>query len=104
MSHGEVAELLQDQTWDKATVYRNLIDLAGAGLLRRAVLGGTVWRFEEVDDSAHDSHTHAHFVCVKCGIVECLPEDAVTLSPASLAATPGVEVQLRGECGDCAPA
>lgn len=102
MSHSEVADALVDQPLDKATVYRNLVDLAKAGLLRRAVLADRVWRFEGVDASEdHDSLNHAHFVCVTCGLVECLPEDAVTLSAATPSAN--VEVQLRGECADCSP-
>lgn len=101
LSHGEVVDLLADQTWDKATIYRNLIDLATAGLLRRAVMGGRVWRFEDVTEEDADSHQHAHFVCTKCGVVECLPDDAVTLSSAI--GKGHVDVQLRGECDDCEP-
>ncbi len=102
MSHAEVADALTGEPWDKATVYRNLVDLAGVGLLRRVVLGGRVWRFEDADQTEHDNLSHAHFVCVKCGTVECLPEDAVSVgNTASLPSAGRVEVQLRGECLDC---
>ena len=103
LSHSEVSAALAEQPWDKATVYRNLVDLAKAGLLRRAVLADRVWRFDEVGPDDHDSHSHAHFVCVTCGLVECLPERAVTLGSNALpaSANPSVEVQLRGECADC---
>ncbi|NCQ35285.1 transcriptional repressor, partial [bacterium] len=35
LSHGEIAELLRDGPWNRATLYRNLIDLERAGLVRR---------------------------------------------------------------------
>src|SRR5438132_6944629 len=73
-SHGDVAERLASQPWDRATIYRNLVDLAEAGLARRTDVGDHVWRFEaRVPGSEHDT-SHPHFVCIECGSVECLPE------------------------------
>ena len=72
MSHGDVADRLASQAWDRATIYRNLTDLAEAGLVRRTDVGDHVWRFEAV--SAHDESAHPHFVCTECGTVACLPE------------------------------
>ncbi|MFT5429730.1 MAG: Fur family ferric uptake transcriptional regulator [Myxococcota bacterium] len=99
LSHAEVVDRLSDQPWDKATIYRNLIDLATAGLLRRAVMGGRVWRFEDITEADAEAHQHAHFVCTSCGVVECLPDDAVTLS--STIGKGQVDVQVRGACDDC---
>src|SRR6185503_15858532 len=39
MSHGDVADRLASQAWDRATIYRNLTDLAEAGLVRRTDVG-----------------------------------------------------------------
>src|SRR5215831_14410873 len=72
MSHGDVADRLSSASWDRATIYRNLTDLAEAGLVRRKDLGDHIWRFEAVDNER--DHEHPHFVCAECGIVECLPE------------------------------
>src|SRR6478672_988925 len=72
MSHGDVADRLASQAWDRATIYRNLTDLAEARLLRRTDVGDHVWRFEAVSDD-HDL-AHPHFVCTECGTIECLPE------------------------------
>src|SRR5678815_74677 len=62
MSHGDVADRLATQEWDRATIYRNLTDLAEAGLLRRTDVGDHIWRFEAVTDehdAAHPvSYTH----------------------------------------------
>src|SRR5688500_6464230 len=73
LTHGEVAERLAESGCDRATVYRNLIDLAEAGLVRRSDIGDRVWRFELVGKSAqHAGSEHPHFICSGCGAVECL--------------------------------
>ena len=104
MSHAEVVEHLAGEPWDRATLYRNLVDLARVGLLRRVVLGGRVWRFEDVDDPSA-AHAHAHFVCVDCGTIACVPGVTVTLAEAATLeeAVSGtdLEVQLRGRCRAC---
>jgi len=110
MSHGDVADRLATQAWDRATLYRNLIDLADAGLARRTDVGDHVWRFEAVSDE-HEAAAHPHFVCTECGSVECLPhlELAVRTSRStSRSARPPravkqrqVEVHVRGLCDAC---
>jgi Fur family ferric uptake transcriptional regulator len=103
LSHAEAADKLQDQGWDRATIYRNLTDLAEAGLLRRTDVGDHVWRFEAVSDD-HDG-AHPHFVCTECGSIECLPE--LELAHRARAKAPRavrqrqVEVHVRGLCDAC---
>jgi Fur family ferric uptake transcriptional regulator len=106
LSHGDLAGQLLDQGYDRATVYRNLLDLTDAGLARRNDIGDHVWRFELVRPAErHDSGAHPHFVCGECGIVSCLPEGAVSLKPRR--GTPralrkrGLSVQVRGLCDAC---
>jgi len=102
MSHGDVADRLASQPWDRATLYRNLVDLADAGLARRTDVGDHVWRFEAVTDE-HPA-THPHFVCTECGIVECLPEVELSLrrarAPRAIRQRQ-VEVHVRGRCDAC---
>ncbi|HEY4240893.1 MAG TPA: transcriptional repressor [Kofleriaceae bacterium] len=102
MSHGDVADRLAGQAWDRATIYRNLVDLADAGLVRRTDLGDHVWRFEAVT-SDHDAQ-HPHFVCTECGTVECLPEielaDRRAKVPRAVKQRQ-VEVHVRGLCDAC---
>src|SRR6188768_3883257 len=69
VSHGDVADRLSGDPWDRATIYRNLTDLADAGLARRTDLGDHVWRFEAVA-AGHGAESHPHFVCTSCGTVE----------------------------------
>lgn len=102
MSHGDVADRLQGQAWDRATIYRNLTDLAEARLVRRTDVGDHVWRFEAVREE-HDA-SHPHFVCTDCGSVECLPEIELVVrrarAPRALKQRQ-VEVHVRGVCDAC---
>lgn len=102
MSHGDVADRLSASSWDRATIYRNLTDLAEVGLVRRTDIGDHIWRFEAVDPSR--DHEHPHFVCTECGTVECLPEIelAVRRAKAPRAVKQRkVEVHVRGLCDAC---
>lgn len=104
LSHLDVTVALATQHFDRATLYRNLLDLTRVGLARRIELGDRVWRFQLVD-AAHAASTHPHFVCTACGEVQCLPSQAVAVSARArgpLALRRGdVEVQLRGVCDRC---
>jgi Fur family ferric uptake transcriptional regulator len=103
LSHGDVADKLHDHASDRATVYRNLIDLAEAGLLRRIDLGDHVWRFEAIS-AAGAGDQHPHFVCTECGVVECLPDLELSArqgrTPKALRRS-NLEVQVRGVCDTC---
>jgi len=103
MTHAEVAEELRDLGVDKATVFRNLNDMATAGLLRRTELGDRVWRFElNAHDDGHGA-AHPHFVCVDCGTVSCMDEIKLTAGSIRLSQEFGevTEILLRGRCNDC---
>lgn len=111
VSHPELFEALADAGFDRATLYRNLVDLAEAGIVRRTDLGDHVWRYElrssEDGHVGHESFGHPHFVCTDCGEVACLPGVAVkivttgTETPRSVR-TRKVAVQLSGRCNECA--
>jgi Fur family transcriptional regulator, ferric uptake regulator len=102
LSHAEAADRLTLKAWDRATIYRNLTDLADVGLLRRSDHGDHVWRFEAVRDD-HGPEKHPHFVCVECGGVECLPGVELSMKKAAPRSvkTRDVEIQLRGVCDAC---
>lgn len=105
-THGEVVERLADGGWDRATIYRNLTDLADAGLLVRTDLGDHLWRFALADDGPHVGH-HPHFVCSACGEVACLPPVVLPVAGPGVprAVRSGhVEVQIRGLCDRCGSA
>jgi Fur family ferric uptake transcriptional regulator len=103
LSPSEVRELLVAGANDRVTLYRNLLDLARAGLVRRVTLGGAAWRFEHVRELAH-ARPHPHFVCTSCGSVTCLPDSTLAIGPAcGLRALDrgNYEVQVRGICDAC---
>lgn len=107
VSHGDLVEELGPEGWDRATIYRNLVDLTDVGLVRRTDMGDHTWRFElRVEGGEHDGGLHPHFMCNQCGDVVCLPEEAVQLKAARglprALRKKGVEIQLKGRCDRCA--
>jgi len=105
VSHAELAKDLVPTGLDRATVYRNLMDLAESGLVARAELGDHVWRYE-IKREGHDHNAeHPHFVCIDCGEVTCLTDVDVAISPAPGSKKSTIagltEVLLKGHCGKC---
>ncbi len=107
VSHGDIASRLANESFDRATVYRNLMDLTEVGLLRRTDHGDHTWRFElRGREAAHDEDPHPHFMCDTCGDVTCLPDESVQVVAGR--GTPGAirrkkyEVQIKGRCDRCA--
>jgi Fur family transcriptional regulator, ferric uptake regulator len=106
VTHAEVAEALAKLDLDRVSVYRVLVDLARVRILVRTDMGDHVWRFDLVRGDRSHAREHPHFVCVSCGTVACLPEDAVQIAargkgPRAVRKRQ-VEVQLKGECDACA--
>ena len=100
LTHAEVSERIPDGTLDLASVYRNLVKLAEAGIVARVECGDHLWRYELRDES------HPHFLCVDCGAVTCLKE---TEAPVATTAAGGaatvvgavLDVLVRGRCHAC---
>ena len=103
LTHAELAEDLVPQGVDKATVFRNLIDLTNVDLVTRTELGDHVWRFEIRDLHDPEDGAHPHFVCVDCGGVTCLSDvefDAATRKRAKQVGRV-TEILLKGHCTAC---
>lgn len=105
MTHSDLVDALNGQGWDRVTLYRNLSDLTGAGLLKRVDMGDHLWRYELLTEEDHSADIHPHFLCTTCGEVSCLPEGTVLVHvdsrlPRSLQAG-AVELQVRGRCDRC---
>ncbi len=107
VSHADVCAIIGSADFDRATVYRNLVDLTRANLARRSDVGDHIWRFEATVSVDGHADVHPHFVCMVCGNVACLPEGAVKIDrrlaalPAAMRAAQ-VEVHVRGRCDGCA--
>jgi Fur family ferric uptake transcriptional regulator len=107
VSHADLFTALADQGFDRATIYRNLIDLTEAGLLSRTDVGDHVWRFElRREGQGRHLSEHPHFMCTDCGEVACLPGVSVRITPVPGApralGAKTVAVQLKGLCDRCA--
>ena len=105
MTHAEISKALVPLGFDKATLFRNLVDLTDADLLVRAELGDHVWRFEIRDPDDPDKGIHPHFVCVDCGNVTCLTGIEFNTASKRRAKSIGkvTEILLKGHCMDCEP-
>lgn len=105
LSHADVVERLSFGSWDKATLYRNLLDFVRVGLAKRSDLGDHVWRFELIPSHPEEPHGHPHFICTDCGDVECMPGLTIALRKGegvpSAVREQDVDVQLRGVCDRC---
>jgi Fur family transcriptional regulator, ferric uptake regulator len=104
ISHGEISKQLGGVGDDRSTVYRNLMDLARAGLVRRVAVGDRKWRFEPARSNPH-ARAHPHFICTSCGDVACLT--ALRVAVGRVKAPRAIElgefeVQVRGICDVCA--
>ncbi|HET8935469.1 MAG TPA: Fur family transcriptional regulator [Polyangiales bacterium] len=105
LSHADLISALDGQGFDRVTLYRNLNDLADAGIVARTEVGDHVWRFELRKQAEAHSGIHPHFTCTDCGTVACLPGDAVQISRSGrvpkAVREQTVEVSLRGVCDRC---
>jgi Fur family ferric uptake transcriptional regulator len=103
-SHADLAAALAASALDRATVYRNLVELVKAGLARRRDLGDHVWRFEAAT-ARPGGKEHPHFLCTACGSLECL--DTLRVSLRRAARVPralkddAVEILVKGLCDKC---
>lgn len=92
----------------QSSVYRNLVVLEEAGVVRRIVTGGEFARFELAEDLTDHHH---HLVCERCGSVEDVPaqaglERSVATAASQIARSTGFRTQhhrfdLVGVCRDC---
>lgn len=109
-SHLEADELLArlsagGSTVSRATVYRTLDLLVGAGLARKVRLGTDHNYFEHI----LGRRQHEHMVCIACGqVIEWFDADVARLVERN-ASQRGFEtarytVQVFGRCADCAGA
>ena len=103
LSHAEVSDELKNLGVNKTTVYRNLNDLVGANLLRRAELGDHIWRFELANHHDEASSPHPHFLCIDCGDVFCIDEKYLQTNDFQLEnqTVTVKEILVRGHCNNC---
>jgi Fe2+ or Zn2+ uptake regulation protein len=92
----------------QSSVYRNLVVLEQAGVVRRLVAAGGSARYEMAEEFTEHHH---HLICTSCGSVEDLPapaglERTVKKATATLASRRGFRVRahrvdMLGLCSRC---
>jgi Fe2+ or Zn2+ uptake regulation protein len=105
----EILETPGGRSLAQSSVYRNLVVLEEAGLVRRVVTDGEFARYELAEDLTEHHH---HLVCVRCGRIDDIPADAhlersLADATAAIERTTGFRTQhhridLVGLCRECA--
>ena len=104
LSLGELAEQLQGEGGDQATIFRTLVRFRDLGIARVVSQADRVDHYVLAGGPDTAEHQHPHFECEDCGGVSCLPAGArVTVSASGdwSASVRGAAVHLRGACPDC---
>ncbi len=89
---------------NRVTVYRILDLLVAHRLVERLTAGDRAFRFGLAPNRNHPEH--AHFLCRRCGGMECLSPDSPRVSTVTAQAEPSgiverVEVRFEGVCRRC---
>ncbi|MDY6836879.1 MAG: transcriptional repressor [Thermodesulfobacteriota bacterium] len=89
---------------NKVTLYRILDLLVDSGLVRRLSAGDRAWRYGM--GASHHHPDHPHFVCSRCGLIECLepnllPFDLTRIHPKGKGVVRHVDVRFEGTCEKC---
>lgn len=101
--------LWQRQGLAQSSVYRSLVVLEEAGVVRRLVTNGEFARYELAEDLTEHHH---HLVCSRCGLVQDVAaspalERSVADAATRISRSTGFRIQhhrldLVGLCGRCA--
>jgi Fur family transcriptional regulator, ferric uptake regulator len=87
--------------FDRTTFYRTFKTLLAKEILRKIVIDSTVVKYALTADYP-ENYLHAHFYCIKCSKVICVPQEDWSYSnlPAMYKAT-GAELLIKGYCENC---
>jgi len=105
LSAGDIYHILERNTAiNRVTVYRILELLVDNGLIERLSTGGRAFYYGLAPNLHH--RPHAHFYCKKCGQMECLSPDSLTVDITPLdkifsGQIDKVEIRVDGICKNC---
>ena len=100
LTQKELTEALEEQGFNRVTIYRALQIFLDAAIVHRIVTEDRTWRFA-ITRCGHRGHCHPHFTCRGCGRIRCL--DGVAI-PEVAPEGHRIEAQamyLWGLCPDC---
>ena len=102
LSKQEIAHRLIKGSMNGVSIYRSLDAFLIAGIVHRVESGDRIWRFA-ICGCGTRGHCHPHFICKKCGKVECLSSyklpDLGEIQPGYVVEEQ--EVYMRGCCEGC---
>ena len=104
ISHSQLVKQMRGQDLDSATIYRNLVRLSEAGLIKVVSRANGMARYANAESDHDHGHEHAHFVCSNCNTVSCLPEEALPRPKVEgrwSASLENAQMVVRGTCPDC---
>ena len=89
---------------NRVTVYRILDLLVAHGVVDRLSTGGRAFYYGMAPNENHQAHPH--FYCKRCGQMDCLTPESLSVDTAALCKTfPGridkVEIRIDGICKNC---
>jgi Fur family ferric uptake transcriptional regulator len=105
LSAGDIYKTLErSSSINRVTVYRILDLLVDHGIVERLSTGGRSAYYGLAPNAFHQPHPH--FYCKKCGQMDCLKPDSLTVKVEPLSKTfPGridkVEIRVDGICKNC---
>ena len=105
LTAAEIHEILDRSTAiNRVTVYRILDLLVEKKMIEQIRMGGRAAHYGLAPNANHAPHHH--FLCSRCGAVDCLPPESLSVNISAMEKTfPGridkVEVQVEGVCRRC---
>ena len=105
LSAGDIYKTLaRSSPINRVTVYRILDLLVDEGVIERISTGGRAFYYGLAPNDHHQAHPH--FYCKRCGQMDCLNPESLSVEIAPLWKTfPGridkVEVRVDGVCKNC---
>lgn len=105
LSAGDIYRTLKRRcAINRVTVYRILDRLVAHGIVERLSTGGRAFYYGLAPNRHH--RAHPHFYCKRCGQMDCLNPETVSIDTAPFQETfPGridkVEVRVDGICKNC---
>ncbi|MDR1481026.1 MAG: transcriptional repressor [Synergistaceae bacterium] len=101
LSHAEIQVMLPDI--DRVTLYRTLSTFVDADIAHQVQGLDGMWRFcAHVRDGSGCPGNHAHFLCLSCGIMVCLTDQAMPrINVPEGCIVSGKQMVVYGKCRNC---
>jgi len=103
VSHGDISSQEQLRNFDRVTLYRSLNLLLEKGLVHGVLGTDGSWRYcAHPKDVEGCPGGHPHFLCMECGRMFCLPDQAIPFVevPPDFEVA-GKQFVIYGRCSEC---